>query len=91
MQYSEFKHQSVLTRIVFQENFLSGFKSEFSNGFSLYVSNYVVYKIIFVHYPGTGFVIGFRSEDLVFPDVATCNLVEVYGNFRGICRFQPSR
>jgi len=41
-------------------------------------------------YPGTGFVTGFRFEDLVILDVATCNLVEVYGNFRGICTFQPS-
>jgi len=41
-------------------------------------------KLYMFIYPGFGFVIGFRFEDLVFSDVATCNLMEVYGNFRGI-------
>jgi len=41
-------------------------------------------------YPGTVFVIGFGFEDLVFFDMAKCNLVEVYGNFRGSCKFQSS-
>ena len=80
----------MLTRIVFQENFLRDFKSDFCNAFFSCVSNYVVYKIIFVYCPGTGFVIGFRFEDLVISDLATCSLVGLYGNFRGICKLQPS-
>lgn len=85
MRYSEFKHQSVLTRIFFFKKTSYVVLSQIFPSPSFCLSQIMWFiKLYMFIYPGFGFVIGFRFEDLVFSDVATCNLMEVYGNFRGI-------
>ena len=86
MQYSEFKNHSGCLALFFKK-ISDGVLSHIFPSPSLCVSQIMwVIKLYLFIYPGIGFVIGFRFEDFsLLRCVTVYNLVEVYGNFRGIC------